>query len=203
MTVAAIIGWINFAVLIASALLFWFFYTRSAQPAALEKEIGEAAYRRCARYRSVAAVLMLVASANYVVYYFYPLPVGLPRTFPWPWWVSAVVAVLIALPSGYLWYRGVRDAGEETLVPKKEHALYGGIYEKIRHPQAVSELVMWWVIAFFLHSPFLALFSFVWAPIFYAVCLAEERDLVLRYGEAYNVYRQNTGFFFPKLRAAR
>jgi protein-S-isoprenylcysteine O-methyltransferase Ste14 len=89
------------------------------------------------------------------------------------------------------------------MVPKKEHTLYGGIYEKIRHPQAASELMMWWVMAFFLHSPFLALFSFVWVPIFCAVCLAEERDLVLRYGEAYEAYRQSTGFFFPKLRRAR
>jgi protein-S-isoprenylcysteine O-methyltransferase Ste14 len=200
---AAIIGWVNFVVLAASALLFWFFYANSARPAALEKEIGEAAYRRCARYRSIAAALMLVASANYVVYYFYPLPVELPRTFFWPWWVSAVVAVLIALPSGNLWYRGVRDAGEETMRPKKEHPLYGGIYEKIRHPQALGELVMWWVMAFFLHSPFLVLFSFVWVPIFCAVCLVEEGDLRIRYGEAYEAYRQGTGFFFPKLRAVR
>jgi protein-S-isoprenylcysteine O-methyltransferase Ste14 len=198
-----VIAWINFATLAASALLFWIFYAKSVRPAALEKEIGEAAYRRCAQYRSVAAILMFVASANYVVYYFFPLPAGLPRVFPWSWWVSAVVAVLIALPSGYLWYRGVRDAGEETMVPKKEHTLYGGIYEEIRHPQAAGELVMWWVMAFFLHSPFLALFSLVWVPIFCAVCLAEERDLYIRYGEAYEAYRQSTGFFFPKLGGVR
>lgn len=197
------IAWINFAALVVSALLFWFFYARSVRPAALEQEIGEAAYRRCAQYRSVAAVLMFVTSAGYVLYALYPLPVGLPRTFPWPWWVSAVVAVLIALPGCYLWYRGVRDAGEETMVPKKEHTLYGGIYEKIRHPQAAGELMMWWVMALFLHSPFLALFSFVWVPIFCAVCLAEERDLRIRYGEAYEAYRQGTGFFFPRLREAR
>jgi protein-S-isoprenylcysteine O-methyltransferase Ste14 len=194
------VAWINLATLVVSAPLFLVFYAKSVRPAALEIEIGEAAYRRCARYRSVAAVLMFVASANYVVYYFYPLPVGLPRTFPWSWWVSAVVAVLIALPSGYLWCRGVRDAGEETMVPKKEHTLYGGIYERIRHPQAAGELMMWWVMAFFLHSPFLALFSPVWVPIFCAVSLAEERDLIIRYGAAYEAYRQSTGFFLPKLR---
>jgi protein-S-isoprenylcysteine O-methyltransferase Ste14 len=195
---AAIIAWVNFALLVVSALLFLLFYARSARPAALEREIGDVAYHRCARYRSIAAALIFIASANYVVYYFFPLPVGLPRMFPWPWWVSAVAAALIALPSGYLWYRGVRDAGEETMVPKKEHTLYGGVYEKIRHPQAAGELVIWWVMALFLHSPFLALFSFVWVPIFYAVCLVEERDLHIRYGEAYEAYRQRTGFFFPK-----
>jgi protein-S-isoprenylcysteine O-methyltransferase Ste14 len=189
--------------LVVSALLFWFFYTKSARPAALEKEVGEVAYRRCAQYRSVAAALMFIASANYLVYYFFPLPVGLPHTFPWPWWVSAVAAVLIALPSGYLWYRGVRDAGEETMTPKKEHTLYGGIYAKIRHPQAAGELMMWWVMAFFLHSPLLALFSLVWVPIFVAISLVEEQDLLIRYGEPYTLYRQSTGFFFPKLGGIR
>jgi len=201
--IAIAFAWSNFAVLTASALLFWIFYTKSVRPAALEKEIGEVAYRRCARYRSIAAASMLVASANYGAYALFPLPVGLPRTFLWPWWISAVVAVSVALPGGYLWYRGVRDAGEETMVPRKGHTLYGGIYERIRHPQALGELTMWWVMAFFLHSPFLALFSFVWVPIFCAVCLAEERDLSIRYGEAYEAYRQSTGFFFPKLREAR
>lgn len=80
----------------------------------------------------------------------------------------------------------------------KEHTLYSGIYEKIRHPQAMGGLTMWWVMAFFLHSPLLALFSLVWVPIFCAACLAEERDLLIRYGEAYESCRRSTGFFLPK-----
>lgn len=99
---------------------------------------------------------------------------------------------------GYVWYRGMRDAGEETMVVKKEHTMYGGIYEKIRHPQAVGELPFWWVIAFLLHSPFLVLYSFVWIPIFIAMCLAEERDLRIRYGQAYVEYQKRTGFLLPK-----
>lgn len=193
-------AWINSGLLLVSALLFLVSYTMSARPAALERRIGAIAYRRCARYRSVAAVLMLVASACYVAYVAFPLPVGLPRTFPWAWWVSALIAFAIAIPSGYLMYRGMRDAGEETMVPKKEHTLYGGIYQEIRHPQAVGELLLWWVMAFFLHSPFLALFSFVWVPIFLAVCLAEERDLCIRYGEVYEAYRRRTGFVLPRWR---
>ena len=60
--------------------------------------------------------------------------------------------------------------------------MYGGIYQKIRHPQAVGEFPLWWVIAFLVHSPFLVLFSFLYVPVWYSLCLAEERDLVLRYG---------------------
>ena len=104
-------AWINFAVLITSTLLCLYFYVKSAGPATLEKKIGASAYARCTRYRFIASAFMGLASVNYGVYVFYPLPIPLPRTFPWPWWVSASIAVLIAFPSGYLWWRGVRDAG--------------------------------------------------------------------------------------------
>jgi len=42
------------------------------------------------------------------------------------------------------------------------------------------------------------LFSFIWVPIFAIMCWAEEQDLVLRYGESYEEYRQRTGAFIPK-----
>ncbi len=194
------IAWINVAVLISSALLCLYFYVKSAGPATLEERIGPRAYARCTRYRFIASVFMGVASVNYVVYFFYPLPIPLPQTFPWPWWGSALIAVLITIPSGYLLWLGVRDAGEETMILKKEHTLYGGIYEKIRHPQAAGELPFWWVFAFALHSPFLALFSFIWVPIFILMCRAEERDLLIRYGEAYAEYMKRTGALTPKRR---
>jgi hypothetical protein len=79
---------------------------------------------------------MGIAAANYIIYAFYPIPLGLPRILPWPYLVSALLAILIAIPSGYLMLRGIRDAGEEAMIPKKEHTLYRGIYEKsaIRKP---------------------------------------------------------------------
>lgn len=191
------IAWINMAVLIISALLFLYFYVKSVSPAALEKRIGEVAYARCKRYRQIAIVFEFMTVVNYAVYYFYPLPIPLPKAFPWDYWISIVIAVAIGAPSSYLMYLGMRDAGEESLTPKKEHSLYGGIYKKIRHPQATGEVFLWWVAAFILNSPFLAIFSIIWLPIFYLMCLAEERDLVIRYGEAYLKYRRNTGFIIP------
>ncbi len=192
------IAWINVGTLIISAALFTYFYVKSAGPAALEKEIGEKAYLLCTRYRALSSVFLGIALVNYVVYYFHPLPLPLPRIFPWSWWNSALAALLIAVLGGYVWFTGMKDAGEETMVVKKEHTLYTGIYTKMRHPQAVGEVTYWWVIAFLLHSPFLVLFSFVWIPVFYVMCLAEERDLVIRYGEEYLEYKRNTGFIIPK-----
>jgi protein-S-isoprenylcysteine O-methyltransferase Ste14 len=94
---------------------------------------------------------------------------------------------------------GMRDAGEETMRPKKEHAMYGGIYMKIRHPQAVGEVFLFPVMAILLHSPFLTLFSLIYFPIFMLLCYAEEQDLLLRYGEAYAEYCRRTGAFWPKI----
>ena len=192
------IPWLNLALMVASALLCLYFYVKSAGPAGLEIKIGPAAYRRCTWYRVLAMLFMTTGSLGYVVYFFYPLPIPIPRNFPWPWWVSAVIALLIAVPGGYLWWRGIRDAGEETMLVKKEHTLYRGIYDKIRHPQAAGEVMFWWVMAFLLHSPFLALFSFIWLPIFYVMCVAEEKDLVIRYGEPYLEYQMRTGFALPR-----
>jgi len=192
------IAWINLAVLILSTLLTLITYVKSVGPAALFEKIGDKAYRRCTYYRMLAAVFMTVAMVNYVIYTFYPIPIPLAETFPWQRWVSIVIAVLIALPSGYLWFRGMKDAGLETMVVKQEHTSYGGIYEKIRHPQAVGEMPFWFVIAFLLHSPFLALYSLVWIPIFWVMSMAEEKDLVIRYGDIYLAYQESTGAFFPK-----
>ena len=192
------IPWINFAVLITSSLLFTVFYVKSVGPAALERRIGPSAYQLCATYRLISSIFMFVVAVNYVLYYWLPLPLPLPRTFPWPWWVSVAIAALIAVPSAYLMYRGVKDAGEETMRPKREHTLYGGIYTRIRHPQAVGEFPLWWVLAFLVHSPFLALFSVAFVPVWYYFCVAEERDLLIRYGAAYNEYRATTGFWLPR-----
>lgn len=194
----SMIAWVNFGVFLCAALLMLYFYVRSAGPAALEKKIGKIAWARCKWYRLLASGFELVAVVNYVIYYFYPLPISLPRTFPWDYWISLIIAVAILIPGGYLMYLGLRDAGEESLAPKKEHRLFGGIYRRMRHPQATGEVTLWWVAAFMLNSPFLALISFIWLPIFYIMCLAEERDLVLRYGERYLEYKRKTGFLIPK-----
>ncbi len=194
------IPWLNFGVLVASSFLFTLFYVKSVSPAALEKRIGPSAYNRCATYRLISSIFMFIVMANYILYYWFPLPLPLPRAFYWPWRVSAVMAVLIAVPSLYVMLRGVKDAGMETMRPKREHSMYGGIYTTIRHPQAVGEFPLWWVLAFLLHSPFLVIISFAYLPVWYYLCVAEERDLLIRYGAAYEEYRAKTGFWLPKSR---
>jgi methanethiol S-methyltransferase len=190
------IAWINFFVLIVSTILFLLFYVRSAMPAGREKIIGPKAYRLCFYDRLVSGGFEAVITANYILYYFYPLPMPLPDTFPWAWWVSLVIALIIGIPATALMVAGLRDAGEEAMRPKQEHVMYGGIYTRLRHPQAAGEVFLFLVMAFLLHSPFLALFSLIYFPIFIVLCYAEEQDLLLRYGDAYAEYCKRTGAFW-------
>ena len=189
---------LNVVSMFFTTCLSFYFYLKSVGPAALEKRIGKTAYRRCGQYRVASSVAMFATVVNYVVYYFYPLANPLPRFFPWDYSFTAVVATVILTPSLYLEYRGVKDAGRETLTPRKEHTLYGGIYKTIRHPQALGEVWVGLCIALYFNSPFLALFSLTYFPAFFLFCIAEEKDLVIRYGQSYIEYRNRTGMFIPR-----
>lgn len=194
------IAWINFSVLLIATVLFLFFYIRSVSPAGREMICGPEAYRWCFYDRLLSGAFELVITGNFILYFFFPLQTPLPERFPWSWWISLFIAGLIGLPATILMAVGMRDAGEETLRPKKEHTLYGGIYTRLRHPQAVGEVFLFPVMAVLLHSPFLSLFSLIYFPIFILICYAEEQDLLLRYGEAYAAYCRRTGAFWPNKR---
>jgi methanethiol S-methyltransferase len=192
------LAWINLIVLISSALIFFVLYIISVSPAQLERRWGPESYPRCGRIRAVAMLFEFIAVGCYIVYYFYPLPLSLSTQFAWGWPVSITIGTLISIPSVWLMVKGMIDAGAESAVPDKSHSLYGGIYQYMRHPQATGELTIWWAIAFWLNSPFLVLLSFLWIPLFYLMCLAEEKDLVIRYGQPYLEYQSQAGFILPK-----
>ena len=193
-------SWINFIVLILSTALMVFFYIKSVYPATLSQKIGLRAYARCAYYRITASIFELITIINYLIYFFVPLSIGFPQFFMWDYWISIFVAIIILLPSLYIMLKGVKDAGREALFPDIDHTLYTGIYDKIRHPQALGEAFIWFSVALILNSPFLFLYSLVWFPLFYWFCKAEEEDLIIRYGEAYVDYKKRTGMFFPRKR---
>jgi protein-S-isoprenylcysteine O-methyltransferase Ste14 len=192
------LAWINFAILLAATVLFLLFYVRSARPAGRDMISEPGAYQSCFYERIVSGVFEFIITANYILYYYYPLPAPLPVRFPWPFWLSILLAVLIGVPALILLSSGILAAGEETMHPKKSHTMYAGIYTKIRHPQATGEVFLFPVMALLLHSPFLLIFSLIYYPIFVVVCYAEEQDLLLRYGDAYAEYCRRTGAFWPK-----
>lgn len=193
------IEWINLVAMVLSSVLMLLFYLKSVSPAALTAKIGETAYRKCYYYRLIASFFEFIVIVTYLGYFIFPVEAfGLPQFFPWEWGLSIIIGIVILIPSGWLMIRGLLDAGKEAMAPQVDQKLYQGIYTKVRHPQALGELPLWWVGALFLNSPFLALYSFIFVPIFYIMVKTEEKDLILRFGEAYKAYRLKTGMFIPK-----
>lgn len=193
------IGIINVLLLIFFTVMTLVIYWISVSPAGMEKIFGSKSYKICTFFRFFSGFSMLGAFACYVGYKFFPLAIPIPAEFGWGYGVSVVIAIAVTIPAILLHIKGIKDAGKESMIPDKEHTLYKGIYKYIRHPQAVGEVVLWWTAAFLLNSPFLVLYSVVWIPIFIFMCVAEERDLVIRYGEPYEAYRRQTGMFFPRI----
>lgn len=190
---------LNFISLVITPFLYLYYYIKSVKPATLEKEIGLSAYEKSKNYRIIASIFMMIAFLNYIIYFFYPILYRISIKFQWNYIVSLIIGLIIMIPSIYLFIKGMIDAGEETLVPKKSHELYKGIYLKIRHPQALGEFLLWICISFFLNSPFLLMFSVIWLPIHIIMCKQEEKDLLIRYRNSYKEYKNMTGFFIPKI----
>lgn len=189
---------LNYLVLVASVLLATYFYMKSARPALLARQLGTIAYIKCSQYRLLSLIFTWVAVFNYLIYGLFPLSLSLPNQFPWDSRISALIALLIAVPSLMIWWRGVQDAKGQNTIVSERPSLFGGIYHRIRHPQAIGQVPLWWVLSMVLNSPFLVIFSFVWVPMCVMMCWAEESDLSIRYGQAYDDYRKNTGAIFPK-----
>jgi len=50
----------------------------------------------------VASAFTMVVAVNDVLYHWFSIPMPFADTFPWPYWVFAVIAACIAVPSLYL-----------------------------------------------------------------------------------------------------
>ena len=101
-----LIAWINITIMILAGAVFLYYYVISVSPAALEKKIGEIAYKKCGIYRIISGSLMVIPVINYIIYFFYPLPIPLPEKFPWNWWISIMIGVLLTFPAAYLIWGG-------------------------------------------------------------------------------------------------
>ena len=135
-----------------------------------------------------------------MVYYFEPVNLGLPFRFGWGTDISVILSMACIVISLIYLVPALIAAKEETILPKKEHTMYKGIYTKMRHPQTVADFLLFLSIGLLLDSPFLTLIAFVCAPVFFWFCRIEEKDLLIRYPGDYEEYRKKTGMFFPRFK---
>jgi len=182
--------------LIAGALMA-VLYALSVRPAHYSRRHGPLAYGICTSLRLSAVLCMGIVTVCYVYLGLFPPSLPIPARFPWPWGISLALAVLIGAPALWFMLRGTLDAGMESLIPDPSHTMFGGIYRRVRHPQAVGELGLWFALAIGLNSLFLTLFSLIWIPVYVWWSFAEEADLLLRYENTYEEYRARTPMFFP------
>ena len=191
----------NFLFLVVWSCLFSILYILSVRPAKDELKNKAQPYRRARLYRKGASVAMSLAGIHFIAYRWLPVDFDpFPLRYQWPLVVRIAVALSIGIPAALLSKKALKDAGKETLSPDKNHVMYGGVYEKIRHPQAVGELATWFTIALLLNSPLLTFVSCFYVPIWILWCFLEEQDLVIRFGDSYKEYQKRTGMFFPKIR---
>ncbi len=61
----------------------------------------------------------------------------------------------------------------------------------------IGDLLYWFALVFFLNSPFLLIVNILWIPVNIVMMLAEEKDLELRYGESYVLYKKRTAMVIP------
>jgi protein-S-isoprenylcysteine O-methyltransferase Ste14 len=196
-----IFGIINFSSLLFSYLLFSYLYVLSIQPVKRERKYGKKAWNACKRLRIIAGLFELIAVMNLVLWIWFPLPIVETWMISLNVWVGIIIAIIIAIPCCIIMYLGLKAAGSESLSPSKETEMYGGIYRYIRHPQTLGEFPLFVVVSFAVNSWFLVIISSLYIIIYVPIMIYyEEKDLLMRFGNSYHVYRKSTGAFFPKFR---
>lgn len=196
-------SWVNILSLISSLLLFSILYTLSTMPVTLNSKTGEGAWGKCHTYRIIASLFEMIAVVNMLLWVLLPIA-SLNWKISLNPWISRAVAIVLFVPCMIILLKGIRDAGKETITPSKETEMYGGIYEYIRHPQALGEMPLFILLGFAVNSLFLVILASIYVVIYTPIMKNyEEKDLVKRFGEDYILYQKTTGAFFPKLSALK
>jgi protein-S-isoprenylcysteine O-methyltransferase Ste14 len=192
-------------VLIVCAIFFsmlWYtvFYILSVSPAQFTRKNGGSAYKMCAILRKAAFAGMFLCMAAEILFFFFPLKMGIPERIIGDtigWIISISCGILEAILATLL-IRKVSTVATESFVPDQKNQMFGGIYDKIRHPQAIADVGYWFALAFLFNSLFLLLVAIIWVPINIAIALFEEKDLKVRFGAKYIEYMERTPRFVPR-----
>ncbi|TFG18756.1 MAG: isoprenylcysteine carboxylmethyltransferase family protein [Promethearchaeota archaeon] len=194
------IAWINFIIFLICLPLWGGLYLFSLQPMKRVEKVGEKGWKQCGDVRIIAGLIYYITWANYFLWIWFPIE-SLQFTITNQYYISLIIGLIFLISSIPLFYFGVKSTGKETMRPNKEKKMNTGIYEYIRHPQIISDWLMFIGFAFISNSWVLLditlLFIVVYTPI---MIKKEEDDLIKRYGDEYRVYQKRTGALFPKIR---
>jgi len=193
-----LIAWINFISMLASLILFAYFYILSIQPVGRKAKRGEKAWKECEDFRKIASIFEFVSVTNAILWLWFPIPEMSWKISP-NYWIGISIALIITIPCLLIEIKGIMDAGSETMKPSPKTKLFGGIYKYIRHPQSLGEFPLYVAISFALNSWFLVIITLIYILIYLPIMVHfEEQDLIKRFGDAYREYQKRTGALFPK-----
>lgn len=180
---------LNFISLWTTMILYTFFYVFNIRTASHERLM-----------ENTISFLSKLHFMNWIFFVFYPFDTGLKKYI-----INGKIGLLAGFGVGALFFTAsilvAIKAGKGTKEPYDEgheNGLYGGLYRKIRHPQMLSDMLLYFGAAFFFNSVMLMLVALIWVPLYIFMAYREEADLKSRFGEAYEAYRESTGCFFPK-----
>jgi protein-S-isoprenylcysteine O-methyltransferase Ste14 len=167
-------------------------------PAHREEKVGPRAWEDCKRFRSISGFFIILIVIQIILWIWIPIPELNWIISPNPL-IPILIGLAIAIPCTIILAKAVIDAGKETMIPEKDHKMYGGIYKHIRHPQMLGEMPWYFLIPLFLNQLFLFLYSFFMILIIVPVVIHfEDKDLIKRFGDPYIKYRKETGALIPK-----
>ena len=168
----------------------------SVQPESLSLRFGKKAYTICGIIRAISMLFMFGIIAGYILFAFgktFNYQIAGNNILP-----VRIAGVIIVVVTAVIMVIGMINAGKEASFPDKNTKMYQGIYNYMRHPQTLGEMLFWLGIAMILNSLTLFIFSFIWIPVFILFTVIEDNDLALRFGQEYVEYTKKVSIFWKK-----
>ena len=187
---------IGVVMIITGTLFFSILYILSLQPASLALRIGDKAYKLCGVIRLIAMIFEFLILTGYIIFVLgdlYIFPVMQNNTI-----IVRVIGIVFTLVTFILMLIGMIHAGKETSIPQKDSKLYKGIYDYMRHPQTLGEMLCFFGISLILNSWALFVYSILFIPLFIGYTIIEDNDLAVRFGKSYIDYAKRVGIFWKK-----
>ena len=182
--------------ILGGTCLFSVLYAVSLQPKALSFRFGQRSYQTCGALRYLAMFFEMSVLAGYVLFVF-GTEINFKLTTSNPTVIRILGAGFALACLAFMTYATIK-AGPESATPSEETTLHHGIYDFMRHPQTLGEMLIWFGISVALNSLTLLLFSLIWLPIFIGFTVVEDNDLALRFGEEYLEYSRKVGIFWKR-----
>jgi len=111
-------------------------------------------------------------------------------------WILLIISLVLLIPGVVL----LRTSGKPTdMLEATTHLVQIGIYRYIRHPLYASLLFLSWGIFFKRPSLLEGCLTMIATAFLYATARADEKECIIKFGQEYSIYIQDSKMFIPFL----